>query len=457
MGVLSRIFKPNTIKATEGQYRDGPWWLPSTGGWLTQNVGQYWNWWQMGFDPIGGNTNAMVEACVSSYAQTIAMCPGNHWRLNERGGRDRVVNSALTRIIRKPNAYQSVSDFLLNITRCLYLDGNSYALALRNARFEIEELHLMHPRQCAAQIAADGSIFYSLTGNEVVDRMVDGQKLIAPARDVLHIKLQAPQHPLRGESPLMAAALQMMAGNVALQQAVNFFTNQSRPSFVLSSDLPITPDQAKQLRERWDEQSKGLNSGGVPILGHGIKPHPISISAQDAQLAEIMKLNDQAIANVFRIPLQILGIGGTPFASTEALMASWLAGSLGFALNHIEEAFGQLFGLKGQPDEYLEFDTKALLRSSFKEKVEALVAGTKGLMAPNEARAELELEGVQFGDLVRVQQQDVPLSFWGQNPPQNPKQPAPAPAPEPPQLPEDGANADRTIRSAFRRAYANAA
>jgi hypothetical protein len=34
------------------------------------------------------------------------------------------------------------------------------------------------------------------------------------------------------------------------------------------------------------------------------------------------------------------------------------------ALNHIEEAFGNLFGLKGQPEEYLEFDTAALLRSA---------------------------------------------------------------------------------------------
>ena len=42
-------------------------------------------------------------------------------------------------------------------------------------------------------------------------------------------------------------------------------------------------------------------------------------------------------------------------------MQSWIASGLGFALNHIEEAFGLLFRLRGMPDEYLEFDTKALL------------------------------------------------------------------------------------------------
>jgi phage portal protein BeeE len=69
------------------------------------------------------------------------------------GGRKRVTNSALTRILKRPNPYQSISDFLLNVTRSLFVDGNAYAVALRNDRFEISELHLMNPRQCAARVA----------------------------------------------------------------------------------------------------------------------------------------------------------------------------------------------------------------------------------------------------------------------------------------------------------------
>lgn len=77
----------------------------------------------------------MVEACVSAYSQTTAMLPGDHWRANDRGGRDRVTNSALARILRNVNSYQTISDFLLNAVRS--------ALALRNERFEIAELHLL--------------------------------------------------------------------------------------------------------------------------------------------------------------------------------------------------------------------------------------------------------------------------------------------------------------------------
>ena len=89
----------------------------------------------------------------------------------------------------------------------------------------------------------------------------------------------------------------------------------------------------------------------------------IQTSANDTKIADVMKLTEQNIALAFRIPLQMLGVGDTPFASTEALMRFWLASGLGFCLNHIEESFGVLFGLRGVPDEYVEFDTGALLRS----------------------------------------------------------------------------------------------
>ena len=90
----------------------------------------------------------------------------------------------------------------------------------------------------------------------------------------------------------------------------------------------------------------------------------------------------------FRMPLQVLGLGGTSFASTELLMQSWIASGLGFCLNHVEEAFGQLFGLRGMPDEYLELDTRALLRSSFQERMDGLAKAVQGgIYSPDEARA----------------------------------------------------------------------
>jgi hypothetical protein len=143
---------------------------------------------------------------------------------------------------------------------------------------------------------------------------------------------------------------------------------------------------------------------------------------------------------VFRVPLQILGLGGTSFRSTEALMQFWVATGLGFAINHVEEALGLLFALKGQPDEYVEFSTDALMRSAMKDRMEALTRGVQGgIYSPNEARNKEGLDDVKAGDEPRVQQQVVPLSAaeqitkptpsTGPHPPPAPGPAAPPPAP----------------------------
>ena len=410
---LQRIFAPRQVKsAGEGEYREGPYLLPYTGGWLP--AGSPWNFWQSDINPSSSTTSAMVEACLSAYSQTVAMCPGDHWRLNDSKGRDRVTTSALSRLLRYPNSYQSPSDFMLNLTRSLYADGNAYALALRNDRFEIDELHLMDPRESFPQVAVTGDIFYNLAGNDIIDRQIKEQ-LLVPARDVLHVRLNATRRrypfPLVGDTPLGAAMWDIAQSNAMTRQQISFYLNQARPSMVLSTDLLLDKDQVQFVRDRWDEQSKGLNAGGTPILTAGLKPHVMGTASKDAELAEVMKLTDQKIALAFRVPLQILGIGGTAFGSTELLMQSWIASGLGFALNHIEDAFGLLYNLKGQPDEYVEYDTAALLRSAFKDRIDGLArAVVGGIFSPNEAREREGLNEVDYGDEPRVQQQVVPLS-----------------------------------------------
>ena len=457
------------VKAAEGQPRPGPWLLPVSGGWLPANVGSSMNWWQNGYDIETGSPSAMVEACISSYSQTTAMCPGDHWLSDkdEKCGRERIATSDLARFLRYPNSYQTISDFMLNAVRSLYADGNTYALGIRNSRFEIAEMHLMDPRQSAPYVAYDGSIFFKLGGNPVIDRAIPDLDLV-PARDVLHIKMNTRQYDLRGVSPLVALLRDMSVNDAIGNQQMQFYMNQARPSVVLSTDLRLDKDQTDMLRQKWDEQSKGVGIGGTPILSSGLKPYQLQISSADSQLADVMKISDARIALAYRIPLQMFGLGGGPMGSTELLMQMWVSTGLGFCLNHLEEAIGTFFKLDGVPKEYLEFDTSALLRSAFKDRVEAYVRSVQGgIHAPNEARAAFDMEPVKYGDEPRVQQQVVPLSAAGKipaspapgAPPSAPTaaigQPKPAEPKPPPDEPKGITDAERTrLLNRFRTSHA---
>jgi HK97 family phage portal protein len=401
------------VRAVEGEVRPGPYNLPITGGWLPD--GSPSNWWQMGMDPMPiGAQSAMVEACVSAYSQTSAMCPGDHWRATSKGGRERVKNSALSRILRTPNAYQTPSDFMLNGVRQLYLDGNCYALALRNDRYEISELHLMDSRLCKPLVAKTGDVFYRLGGNAVIaNELLDEYPLLVPLRDVLHIRLHADRRypfPLWGQTPLLSAVADMSITDAITAQQINFYLNQARPSAVITTDLDLDHDQVQALQDRWDERSKLIGQGKTPVLTHGLKVMPWAVGGRDAQLAELLKFSKENIALVFRIPLAVLGMAGHTFGSTEALMQFWISTGLGFALNHVEQAFDRLFQLKGQPDEYCELSTDSLLRSAMKDRIAALKEGViGGIFSPNEARNREDLDSVPYGDSPRVQQQVVPL------------------------------------------------
>jgi len=401
-------------------------------------AGTPWNFFQTGQDvrPYG-EASAMVEACVSAYAQTTAMCPGDHWRALDNGGRERVTNSALSRILRRPNDYQTISDFLLNVTRRLYSKGEAFAVGIRNDRGEIGELHWM--REGTPQIAEDGSVFYSLSGNEVIDRRFDFSAPV-PARDVLHVRLHTPRHPLKGVSPILATALEQAMSGAALNQQIAFYLNQAKPSYILETDEKFTKAQRDELGAAWDAQTRGAGSGGTPLLTWGLKAKQQTMSASDGQLADLLKMSDQNVALAFRMPLAVLGVGGTTFASTELLMQSWIASGLGFCLNHLEESFGQLFRLKGWPDEYLELNTAALLRSAHRERIEALARGViSGIYAPDEARAYEDLPAVPggHGKSPRTQQQVVPLSYGSNLQPPDPNKAIAAPAPPAQAQPEE--------------------
>jgi len=373
------------------------------------------------------------------------MCPGTHWQSDGNGGRTRVSTSALSRILRKPNAYQSPSDFFLYLADCLYGDGEAYGLALRNSRFEITEIHLMDPRMCWPRIATTGDIFYHLGGNGVVERMFAGnlETLDAvPAREVLHVRLPDKRNPLVGVPPLEAALLEVAVSNAMVAQALAYAANQGRPSGVIQTDIKLGEEEVNDLRRRWNMQSQGANAGGTPILTSGLKWNPTVVNSRDAQLAEMLQISDQRIATAYRVPLALLSLimGQGPQASTESLMGFWVSTGLGFAANHIEDAIGRLFALKGLPDEYLELDFDALLRANFKDRIEGLARGVQGgIFSPNEARAKEDLPAKDFGDEPRVQQQVVPLSAWNitLNSTQAPDAPPPAPPADAAEEPEE--------------------
>jgi HK97 family phage portal protein len=386
--------------------------VPTSDGMLPMSYP--WNYWQCALPGLDPGPNPTVEACISAYARVIGMLPVTHWRTTKDGGRTRVTNSAAARVMRRPNTYQSRPDFFLNLISQELHKGNGYAVAARDGNSdEIMGLHIVPEADARYFIdRATREIYYGIGHNDllpITPDYIERWDFVVPQRDVLHLRLQCPRDPLEGVSPLVGAALAVSTGNAIAMNQAAFFQNFSKPSGILQTEVQLTPKQMDDLRKAWEDQTRGPNAGGTPILGWGIEYKQTSTNATDAAIIEQYKLSIADIARVFGVPLPIIGeLGGATFANTEQLIAYWLSTGLGYMVEHVEQALDWLFRLPA--NEYMEFDVDYLMRADFLTRVDGYTKGISGgLFAPDEARGKFDLPKVEGGASVRLQAQVVPL------------------------------------------------
>lgn len=389
-----------------------------------------WNWWQRNLPAGITSETAIVHACADAISQCLALLPPEHTRTKKNGGREPLPTSALSNVMRNPNAYQTRADFLYYLTKALMLNGNSYAAAIRNERQDIVELHPLHTKTTLPFIEPESrAIFYGVGNNPM---LAEDLNAMIPQRDILHLKLYTPRHPLIGVSPIQHAASSIAANQAITSHQATFFNNMSRPSGILSTDAVLKKEQMETLRDAWGAQSQGLNSGKVPVLFGGLKFQQLSVTSQDAQCVEAFSMTVSDIARAFRVPLPLVGdYRNQNYNNTERLIAFWLATGLGFIIENLEQAIAKFFKLPA--NQGFQLNTDAILRTDFKGRVDGLTKGiTGGLFSPNEARRKEGLPEVKDGNEPRLQAQVVPLSQVNMTP----AEPAPA-APAAPAITED--------------------
>ena len=386
-----------------------------------------------------------VYACVMLISRAIAQCYPKHVRVKNGSFTD-IRTSAAFRVMRNPNEYQATPDFLLNLVSRALFDGESFAVATRNDRQEVNSLHLLQRGSCTPMIDDETRAIFYAVGNNPLDP--NGTDYIVPARDILHLRFHTPRHPLIGETPIKAAALAINT-NVSLSKSqAAFFNHMARPSGVLTYDGPtdrpfLNAEQMKSLKAAWENASQYMNQGKVPILGANMKFQQMGISSQDAQIVQAQRMSLEDICRVFGVPGPLVGdLSHATLNNSETLMHSFMAMSLGSYIEHIERMFDRLFGLG--VDEYFELDTAALLRTDFAGRVDGLTKAVQGgLMTPTEARAREGLGPIEGGDTAYLQRQMVPIDKINQLLENEAKpDPAPVPVPDETVVPEQGKGLD---------------
>lgn len=364
-------------------------------------------------------------------------------------------------LLRKPNGYQTWPQMMQSWMLSKLSRGNAYILKGRDDRNVVNQLFPLRPDRCRPLVAVSGDVFYELDADDLA-QVPDGERVVVPASEILHDRMNCLYHPLVGLSPLYASALAACQSLTIQEQSQLFFQNGSRPGGVLSSPQIIQDALALQYKQRWEQNFGGANKGRVAVLGNGLKYDAVAQTAVEADLAKQLDMTAQQICSTFHVPGYKVGVGIAPtYQNAEIYDQIYYDSCLQVHITDIEALMNQPDGTPASAGYVFELDLDDLVKMDTAARIKAAVDSiTGGLSAPNEERVKFNMPPVPGGDSPYMQQQMFSLKALAerdsQQPFSKPAEPAPAPAgaPAPQAANQDNAGDQQAAKQAAVLRYA---
>ena len=370
-----------------------------------------------------------VFACQTLIASDIAKLRVKLVQQDADGIWTETKNPAYSPVLRKPNRFQTRIQFFENWVLSKLQRGNAYILKERDGRGVVVRFYVLDPTLVAPLVADDGSVYYEL----LVDRLAGvEERVIVPAREIIHDRFNCFFHPLVGLSPIFANGLSAMQGLSIQNNSASFFANGSQPGGILTAPGAIDQATADRLKAHWDSNYTGKNRGKVAVLGDGLKFEAMAAKATDSQLIEQLKWSAEVVCSTYHVPSYMVGVGQAPaYNNIEALNSQYYTQCLQILLESIELCLDE--GLGTGETLGTEFDLDQLLKMDSATMMEVLDKSS-GKLTPNEQRKKLGLKPVAGGNSPMLQQQNFSLEALAKRDQQtDPFGTAPAPSPvEPP-------------------------
>ncbi len=333
-----------------------------------------------------------VFACVRRISETVASLPLVVYQQRADGGKERATKHPLYFVLHKrPNAWQTSSEFRMMMQGHLELRGNAYAEIVPGPRGAIDQLIPLHPDRVRCYFVADEAsgkyeMYYQ------VQNFHGGKMRWLMQDEMFHLR-GISSNGLVGISPIAQSA-ETIGGAQGREESANRYTaNDSKPSGIIEFPGKLSPEAAERLRKSWQDSQSGADRHKVAVLEDGLKYQPLSISPKDAQFLEMMELDRSKIASIFGVPLHKIGdLSKATFSNIEHQSIEFLTDCIRPRLVAWEERLGVdlIDPLYGEDAGYFaQFTISALLRGDQKARTASYaIARQWGWMNVNEIREE---------------------------------------------------------------------
>lgn len=332
-----------------------------------------------------GPKNAMnftaVHACVKVIAEDIASLPLITYQRVGEGKKRADKHPAYTLLKDEPNSFMSPSLFWEAMLANILLWGNGYAAISRLGNGQPHEMFLLLADRTNAIRSRSGDLMYVTS--------LDGQQVMFPKEDILHIP-GLTLNGIDGLSPIALARQAIGSGLAAEKFGAMLFSNGVRASGVLEYPGEMSDTAYERLKNSFSKAWTGLSNVTKPmILEEGAKWTQLSIPPNDAQFLETREFQLNEIARIYRVPPHMVGdLRRATFSNIEHQSISYVVHTLRPCLVRIErEIDRKLFTPRDRKKYFAEFLVDSLLRGDTLSRYKAHnLAINSGWTTRNEVR-----------------------------------------------------------------------
>jgi HK97 family phage portal protein len=358
-----------------------------------------------------------VLSCINIRQRSLGSLPIRVYeRLDERSSRPVPWHRA-SFVLRKPNGWQTWSEFAGTLEAHRVLRGNAYAYK-DLAKFpggdgkmyeDVAQLIPLHPdrMQVDGDVMTGGPSQYRYTTQK-------GTQLTFSPRQILHLRGLSTDG-LVGRSVLQDMR-EPIGGAIATQEHANsLWSRDATPSVVLSHPKTLSPQARTNLEDSWESTyGRGADKKRVAVLEEGLTLEKLSLTPEDGQFLETRKLTRAEIAGAFCVPPHMIGDVDRSTSWGSGIEQQQI-GFLTFTLRPDLVLWEQRLTLDliAQPERfYIKFAIEGFMRGdSAAQAAFFRVMREVGAMSANDIRALMDWNPIENGDTYLQPVNLAPLGF----------------------------------------------
>ena len=350
---------------------------------------------------------AAVFACVKVISETISTLPLHLYQKTENE-RQEASNHYLCDFLKDaPNEAMTWQELREATASQMVLRGNAYTRNFWKAG-QLREIFPLPLETVSPEITSSRRILFKVQAEA---HQLGKGTFTRP--DVAHFK-GVTSDGLMGISPLTQCRYSLNNAVALSQHSESLFRNGARPAGVLT--MPGTfrdKDTRERVRKSWQDNYGGAaNYGKTALLENGLEYKQMALSMADAQFIEQMKFSVEEITRIFRVPPhKIQSLDKATFSNIEHQALEFLSDTILPWVVRIEHTLNRnlLTEVERRQGYFFKHNVDALLRASYKDRMEGHAKAVTSFMSVNEVRKLEDLPPVDGGDVVMVPLNHRPL------------------------------------------------